>query len=71
MHTLKPIYPEIDAADIQAARDFLISLRDEAGPGPRPAPVRRKSSEGSRGPVTVHNGITRARGRSASAKATG
>jgi hypothetical protein len=52
--------PEIEQSDLKAARDFLTSLRDEERPS-HPAPARHEA----RGAVTVRNGITRARMRSA------
>lgn len=56
--------PEIDQSDLKAARDFLSSLGDEG----RPARPVQKSPE-TRGAVTVRNGITRARMRSAKTSA--
>jgi hypothetical protein len=51
--------PVIDESDLKAAREFLLSLRDEDRPGPaRRSPIAR------RGAVPVQNGIARARTRS-------
>lgn len=62
--------PEIEQADVKAARDFLTSLREEGSPAhPAPAPSALSQPKGqttARGTVTVRNGITRARTRSAS-----
>ncbi|WP_406699729.1 hypothetical protein V5E97_12805 [Singulisphaera sp. Ch08] len=55
--------PEIEQSDLQAARNFLTSLRDEDRPA-RPAQTPSPNNA-ARGTVTVRNGITRARTRSA------
>jgi hypothetical protein len=57
--TPTPALPEIDATDLKAARLFLTSVRDEERRARMPH-VRFERQ----GPV-VHNGITRARMRSA------
>ena len=59
MHTT-PL-PEIDSADLKAARQFLTGSADAPpkGKGPRPG------SSTSRGAVPVRNGIARSRIRSA------
>jgi hypothetical protein len=57
---MNPALPEIEESDVKAARQFLISIKDEEG--------RRRTPHqggGPRGPVTVRNGIARARIRSA------
>lgn len=56
----KPL-PEIEPSDVKAARDFLTSFREED----RKTRTTRHSQEAP-GLVKVHNGITRARLRSAS-----
>jgi hypothetical protein len=53
--------PEIQASDLKAVRDFLVGETNEL-PAPRPVPRR---STAHRAAVPVHNGITRARIRSA------
>jgi hypothetical protein len=52
--------PEIDETDLKAAREFLTSFRDEE----RKARAARTPLTAN-GPVTVRNGIARARMRSA------
>ncbi len=60
-------YPEIEASELKAVRDFLTSYRDEAAPNsPRPRPFARA---GERKAPAVSNGITRARSRSSSKSA--
>lgn len=54
------LLPEIDDSDLKAARQFLTSLRDEE----RRARALRIPLDPKQG-VTVRNGITRARHRSA------
>jgi hypothetical protein len=76
MTTTKPtslVFPEIAASDLDAVRRFLTAGRDESAatpsssPSPSPSTLSRPRSNFVRdrkGP-TVHNGITRARLRSA------
>jgi hypothetical protein len=54
--------PEIEQSDLKAARDFLTSLGDEER---HVRPAHTPSNNTARGAVTVRNGITRARTRSA------
>ena len=56
MHT-KPL-PEIDSSELKTVRQFLTSLRDEERQTKAPRP-----SGDPPGPVTLRNGITRARTR--------
>jgi hypothetical protein len=55
--------PEIQAADLKAVRDFLIGVTDEVRFPSAEKP--RRQSDRSRAAVPVHNGIVRARTRSA------
>lgn len=76
-----PIFPmqtnpvsEIDPSDLAAARELLSADLPEASQS-QPAPVPTSSAHGpgsreTRGAVTIHNGITRARTRSRSAAKT-
>ena len=70
MTTLKPaplVCPEIAASDLEAVRRFLNADRDASTSTPALAPSLSRTSNVVRdrkGP-TVHNGITRARFRSA------
>ncbi|WP_074305624.1 hypothetical protein [Singulisphaera sp. GP187] len=61
--------PEIEQSDLKAARDFLTSLRTEerpVHPTHTHAPAHNNNNQNTtRGTVTVRNGITRARTRSA------
>jgi hypothetical protein len=52
--------PEINAAELQAVRDFLTGTTDEVR-----IPRTRRPSQHVRSVVPVHNGIVRARTRSA------
>jgi hypothetical protein len=53
--------PEINASELKAVRDFLIGATDEVRIPIKPA----RPSQHVRTAVPVHNGITRARMRSA------
>ena len=67
MPTINSALPEIDDADLQAAREFLnvsSAPRDDRG-APRRKPTELSARNGS---VTVHHGITRARGRMSAQK---
>ena len=69
MPTFNSPLPEIDDADLKAAREFLninvnSSPRDDRGNGRR-KPTELTSRSAS---VTVHHGITRARGRLSAGK---
>ena len=67
MPTLNSALPEIDDADLKAAREFLnvtSTPRDDRGNGRR-KPTEFTSRSAS---VTVHHGITRARGRLSAGK---
>ena len=66
MRTTTSSSPEIDANDLQAVRDFLAAVRDDLPPPPPPRSHRQASTKTH---VTVRNGITRARNRSAARKA--
>ncbi|AGA29194.1 hypothetical protein Sinac_5040 [Singulisphaera acidiphila DSM 18658] len=57
--------PEIEQSDLKAARDFLTSLRDEGRHVPPAHTPSTSNHNAARGTVTVRNGITRARTRSA------
>ena len=58
MHTT-PL-PEIEEAELKAVREFLVSFRDEQRPAKAPRIV-----PDVKGGVTLRNGISRARHRSA------
>jgi len=53
--------PEINASELQAVRDFLIGATDEVRIPIKPA----RPTQHNRAAVPVHNGIVRARMRSA------
>ncbi len=61
------VCPEIDASDLKAARDFLLSFRDESqAPSQAPSRPRPFPRHGERKAPAVSNGIARARFRSTS-----
>jgi hypothetical protein len=65
---LSPAYPEIEASDLKAARDFLLGSRDMGLREEERRTERRtrpRALAGGTGVPTVHNGIVRARHRSA------
>ena len=68
MTTLKPaplVCPEIAASDLEAVRRFLNADRDASTSTPAPSLSRTSNVVRDRKGPTVHNGITRARFRSA------